>query len=450
MIDETQGADWSTNPQSTAPTEAGASNTQHTDATGSTAEPVGYCQDCGRPLTETTIRRVGRGVFCEPCLQVRLGGKPGPTASGAVPPTAYSAPGSMPPIPGEPSPALAGLLGFIPGVGAMYNGQFAKGIAHIIIFTILTSLANHVSGAFGLLVAGWVFYQVFDAIHTARARRDGLPLPNTFGLNDIGERMGYGATPRPTGQPPVPPAPSQSWSAPPTPPPAATEPETVTTTPPRAAWQQTPASSVPPAAYANWAGYIPPTSFANPAPSSSPGAGYQETYTGTTPNWTGAVPPSDLPPSRQVPAAALWLIAFGILFLVANVVSWPFSIRWAAPVALWIFAAWSLYRRLDMSGRLRDRADAGGSPYLVSLLRVPVFLALLAILFTLQSLDLWTLGQTWPLLLIACGGFLILERAGGYNAVPPAASWPPQPPVVPPTSPTASSHESSSVGKEPR
>ena len=121
---------------------------------------------------------------------------PGPNAG--VPPPGYTsyrgyagAPVAAPP-PGGPVPALAALLGLIPGVGAMYNGQFAKGLAHLAIFAVLVSLADHVNGIFGLFVAGWVFYQAFEAYHTARARRDGLPLPNAFGLNDIGERLGLG------------------------------------------------------------------------------------------------------------------------------------------------------------------------------------------------------------------------------------------------------------------
>ena len=36
-----------------------------------------------------------------------------------------------------PSPGVAMLLGFIPGVGAMYNGQFVKGFVHVIIFVML-------------------------------------------------------------------------------------------------------------------------------------------------------------------------------------------------------------------------------------------------------------------------------------------------------------------------
>ena len=94
-------------------------------------------------------------------------------------------------------PVLAGLLGFIPGVGAMYNGQFVKALAHVLIFAVFVSLSDR-SSFFGLLVVAWMFYQVFDAAQTAKARRDGLPLPNPFGLNDLGARLGMTPRPRPT------------------------------------------------------------------------------------------------------------------------------------------------------------------------------------------------------------------------------------------------------------
>jgi len=67
----------------------------------------------------------------------------------------------------------------------MYNGQIAKGLAHVVIFAILVDL-SHFNGALGVLIAAWIFYQVFDAYQTAAARRDGLPLPNPLGLNEIG------------------------------------------------------------------------------------------------------------------------------------------------------------------------------------------------------------------------------------------------------------------------
>src|SRR6202453_260584 len=136
-----------------------------------------YCQTCGKPLCTACMRSVGGSVFCEPCLAARLSASQG----GAFPNA---------PVTGiHAHPLLAGLLGFIPGVGAMYNGQFAKALAHVLIFAVFVSLSDK-SALFGLLVAAWVFYQVFDAAQTAKARRDGLPLPNPFGLNDLGTKLG--------------------------------------------------------------------------------------------------------------------------------------------------------------------------------------------------------------------------------------------------------------------
>jgi hypothetical protein len=81
----------------------------------------------------------------------------------------------------------------------MYNGQFAKALAHVVIFALLADFSNH-NDALGILLAGWVFYQVFDAYQTAVARRDGLPVPNPLGLNDVAHWFGVKTTPAP---PPV-------------------------------------------------------------------------------------------------------------------------------------------------------------------------------------------------------------------------------------------------------
>ena len=135
-----------------------------------------YCQSCGKPLCTGCMRSVGGVIYCEPCLAARL--SPPPMGGAAVPATGFHA-----------HPVLAGLLGFIPGVGAMYNGQFVKALAHVLIFAVFVSLSDR-NSFFGLLAAAWTFYQVFDAAQTAKARRDGLPLPNPFGLNDLGVRLG--------------------------------------------------------------------------------------------------------------------------------------------------------------------------------------------------------------------------------------------------------------------
>ena len=156
-------------------------------------ERIAFCQNCGKPLCKECARIVGSTVFCEPCLAARLAGVPPGASADAAYGVNQVVDGVVPPpVHGAPSPGMATLLGVIPGVGAMYNGQYAKGIVHLIVFAILVSLANDVNGIFGLFIAGWVIYQIIDANHTAQARLAGTPLPNPFGLNDIGERLGFG------------------------------------------------------------------------------------------------------------------------------------------------------------------------------------------------------------------------------------------------------------------
>ncbi|HEX8985466.1 MAG TPA: DUF5668 domain-containing protein [Bryobacteraceae bacterium] len=76
------------------------------------------------------------------------------------------------------SPGLAFVLGLIPGVGAIYNGQYAKGVVHVVVFGLLISIvsAGDLRGLeplFGLLIAIWYFYMPFEAYHTARKRQLG-------------------------------------------------------------------------------------------------------------------------------------------------------------------------------------------------------------------------------------------------------------------------------------
>jgi TM2 domain-containing membrane protein YozV len=146
-------------------------------------ERVAFCQNCGKPLCQECVKTVGTSVFCEPCLAARVGA--GPVGAGAGPVGTAGGytygnrnyTGVVPPvIPGEPSPGLAALLGFIPGVGAMYNEQYAKGIVHLIVFAVLVSLSHEI-GVFHVVAFGWWIYQVIEAYQTARARRDGTPLP---------------------------------------------------------------------------------------------------------------------------------------------------------------------------------------------------------------------------------------------------------------------------------
>ncbi|MGH9669519.1 MAG: B-box zinc finger protein [Terriglobales bacterium] len=121
-----------------------------------------YCRTCGKALCEECKRDVRGVVYCEECIAARLQG----TAPGAA-------------LPQGGNPVLAALLGLIPGVGAMYNGQFTKGIVHVVIFAVLVGLADsgQYEEIFGLLIMFFFFYQVFDAYRTAKARQLGQPIP---------------------------------------------------------------------------------------------------------------------------------------------------------------------------------------------------------------------------------------------------------------------------------
>src|SRR5690242_3481276 len=108
-----------------------------------------YCRACGRPLCTACQRNVRGVIYCEDCIANHLADAD-PAAARAIRP------------PSTGSPALAALLGFIPGVGAMYNGQFVKGFAHAVIFAAFVWAENAGGGDFfGTLIAFWIFYMVF-------------------------------------------------------------------------------------------------------------------------------------------------------------------------------------------------------------------------------------------------------------------------------------------------
>src|SRR6201998_413728 len=141
-------------------------------------QAVAYCRTCGKALCEECKRAIMGAIYFEPSIAARLQGSTAGTMPGAVPP---------PPVvagaPSAPNPIVAGLLGFVPGVGAMYNGQFVKAFAHVLIFVMLIIATSNISGFFGFLIAFFVFYMAFEAYKTAEAKRHGLPAPDPLGLD---------------------------------------------------------------------------------------------------------------------------------------------------------------------------------------------------------------------------------------------------------------------------
>jgi len=136
-----------------------------------------YCRTCGKPLCSTCTRDVRGVIYCEECLASQLSGTMPPPGPAAVPPGAKRS--------GAPSPGLAAILGVIPGVGAMYNGEFAKGFIHVVIFATLIWMTNNIHELFGLAIAAFCIYMPIEAYKTARAREMGLPPPDPFGLNNL-------------------------------------------------------------------------------------------------------------------------------------------------------------------------------------------------------------------------------------------------------------------------
>jgi TM2 domain-containing membrane protein YozV len=145
---------------------------------------VAYCRTCGKALCESCKRPVRGAIYCEDCLASRVEGAPG-TAGGPAAGVVIN--------PDAPNPAIATLLGFIPGVGAMYCGEFMKGLIQILIFAALIAAADR-ADFFGVLVAFWYFYMVFDAYRTAKAKQLGQTVTDPFGLGfGPGPAAGAGA-----------------------------------------------------------------------------------------------------------------------------------------------------------------------------------------------------------------------------------------------------------------
>lgn len=75
--------------------------------------------------------------------------------------------------PREKNPSLAAFLAIFPGMGAVYNGNFVKGLTFMLVFAVLIVLTSNAYGAdsavFGLMIAGFYIYQIIDSYNEAGA-----------------------------------------------------------------------------------------------------------------------------------------------------------------------------------------------------------------------------------------------------------------------------------------
>ncbi len=168
-------------------------------ATHSDTAAVAFCRTCGKPLCNQCTRDVRGVIYCEACLAARMEGAATAPAAGFVPPaqTAVYPPmgsvpsgGPRPPLNTGPNPALAGILaGFFPfGVGAVYTGQYAKGLSHLVIMVLLIlgvssdQLPWFLVTFLAISLGFFYFYQIIDAVRSAKAIQMGEPAPDPFGL----------------------------------------------------------------------------------------------------------------------------------------------------------------------------------------------------------------------------------------------------------------------------
>jgi hypothetical protein len=117
-------------------------------------ESTGYCGNCGKPVCAQCAREVRGALYCEPCLSSML---------------------TRPAAPEAPSgrhPWVAFGLGWIPGLGAVYNSDYMKALVHVAIFAALVTMNAH--GAeepfWGLALAAFICYMPIEAYITARDR----------------------------------------------------------------------------------------------------------------------------------------------------------------------------------------------------------------------------------------------------------------------------------------
>jgi TM2 domain-containing membrane protein YozV len=139
---------------------------------------VGYCRACGKALDQASVQAAQGGIYCKEHVPADAGAPYASPYTSSVPP----------PIPNSNvSPGGAFVLGLIPGVGAIYNGQYIKGLIHVVILGLLFGIANSgvsesVEPVVVLMIIGFFAYQAFEAFHTAQKRRLGHPVDEMSGL----------------------------------------------------------------------------------------------------------------------------------------------------------------------------------------------------------------------------------------------------------------------------
>lgn len=162
--------------------------TEANEANALSPEPsspvVGYCRATGKALTANEATYVNGILYSKEAAEnLKITPEINPE-----PASPYTAAPPKPSPQNDVSPGWAFVLGLIPGVGAIYNQQYAKGLVHIIVFAGLISMlerGGNGSVLLAFMLAGWYFYMPFEAYHTAQKRQNGESVDEMTGLLNL-------------------------------------------------------------------------------------------------------------------------------------------------------------------------------------------------------------------------------------------------------------------------
>lgn len=145
----------------------------------SEVDASGYCRNCGKALCHECTRDVRGVLYCEPCLAAML-----------TQPVVAAAPTT-----GGPNPGVAAIVGVVPTLGAIYNGEYLKAFIHFAIFAGLIAILDSGAGGweplFGIALAAFIIYMPIEAYRTAKAKM--LGMPRTGPLDNLGTSQPVGA-----------------------------------------------------------------------------------------------------------------------------------------------------------------------------------------------------------------------------------------------------------------
>lgn len=147
-----------------------------------------FCRHCGKGVCPQCSVDVAGVPHCAECAAELAKDAPAEAQPAQSPPAAFiAAPrprSSYRPPEDAPHPVLSGVLGFVPGLGAVYNGQYVKGLIHVILFGLLMTIATNVNleTLFVPLIAVFYLYMPIEAIRTAQALRRGEKVDELSGV----------------------------------------------------------------------------------------------------------------------------------------------------------------------------------------------------------------------------------------------------------------------------